>query len=130
MICSSPCLRTRSAFAPHPGGTVILAAGRWTLSWRAALPKRRNIVFTHCLPGLFPPGLEGRNRLSLAAMREATAGTPDQLWVIGGGSIYAATLPMRTGLRDPGGRRRGGRGLLLSHLDKLPGWTVEPSASR
>ncbi|MFR3921317.1 MAG: dihydrofolate reductase [Dysosmobacter welbionis] len=30
---------------------------------------------------------------SLAAMREATAGTPpDQLWVIGGGSIYAALL--------------------------------------
>lgn len=94
------------------GGTVIL--GRRTLDsfpGGRPLPKRRNIVITHC-PDFSREGAETVS--SLAAMREATAGTPpDQLWVIGGGSIYAAMLS-RTGLRDPGGRRRGGRGLLLS----------------
>ena len=92
------------------GGTVIL--GRRTLDsfpGGRPLPKRRNIVITHC-PDFSREGAETVS--SLAAMREATAGTPpDQLWVIGGGSIYAALC---TGLRDPGGRRRGGSGLLLS----------------
>ena len=96
------------------GGTVIL--GRRTLDsfpGGRPLPKRRNIVITHC-PDFSREGAETVS--SLAAMREATAGTPpDQLWVIGGGSIYAALLSQcAAGLRDPGGRRRGGRGLLLS----------------
>ena len=73
------------------GGTVIL--GRRTLDsfpGGRPLPKRRNIVITHC-PDFSREGAETVS--SLAAMREATAGTPpDQLWVIGGGSIYAALL--------------------------------------
>ena len=73
------------------GGTVIL--GRRTLDsfpGGKPLPKRRNIVITHC-PDFSREGAETVS--SLAAMREATAGTPpDQLWVIGGGSIYAALL--------------------------------------
>ena len=73
------------------GGTVIL--GRRTLDsfpGGKPLPQRRNIVMTHC-PDFHREGAETVS--SLAAMREATAGTPpDQLWVIGGGSIYAALL--------------------------------------
>lgn len=60
-------------------------------------------------------------------MREATAGTPpDQLWVIGGGSIYAALLSQcARGLRDPGWTPPAeGADSFFPNLDKLPGWTV------
>ena len=95
------------------GGTVIL--GRRTLDsfpGGRPLPKRRNIVITtaRTFPG------RGGDRLQSGGHA-------------GGHSRYPAgpavghrrrqhlrrsALPMRTGLRDPGGRRRGGRGLLLS----------------
>ena len=74
------------------GGTVIL--GRRTLDsfpGGRPLPKRRNIVITHC-PDFSREGAETVS--SLAAMREATAGTPpDQLWVIGGGSVVVKDIP-------------------------------------
>ena len=74
------------------GGTVIL--GRRTLDsfpGGRPLPKRRNIVITHC-PDFSREGAETVS--SLAAMREATAGTPpDQLWVIGGGSVVVRDIP-------------------------------------
>ena len=92
------------------GGTVIL--GRRTLDsfpGGRPLPKRRNIVITHC-PDFSREGAETVS--SLAAMREATAGP-----AVGHRRrqhLRRSALPMCTGLRDPGGRRRGGRGLLLS----------------
>ena len=107
------------------GGTVIL--GRRTLDsfpGGRPLPKRRNIVITHC-PDFSREGAETVS--SLAAMREATAGTPpDQLWVIGGGSVYTALLErckrvyltkVDAQAEDPD--------TFFPNLDKLPGWEVE-----
>ena len=87
------------------------------------LPKRRNIVITHC-PDFSRVGAETVS--SLAAMREATAGTPpDQLWVIGGGSIYAALLSQcaRAYVTRVDAAAEGADSF-FPNLDKLPGWTV------
>ena len=106
------------------GGTVIL--GRRTLDsfpGGKPLPKRRNIVITHC-PDFSREGAETVS--SLAAMREATAGTPpDQLWVIGGGSIYAALLSQcaRAYVTRVDAAAEGADSF-FPNLDKLPGWTV------
>ena len=106
------------------GGTVIL--GRRTLDsfpGGRPLPKRRNIVITHC-PDFSREGAETVS--SLAAMREATAGTPpDQLWVIGGGSIYAALLSQcaRAYVTRVDAAAEGADSF-FPNLDKLPGWTV------
>ena len=59
-------------------------------------------------------------------MREATAGTPpDQLWVIGGGSIYAALLSQcaRAYVTRVDAAAEGADSF-FPNLDKLPGWTV------
>ena len=107
------------------GGTVIL--GRRTLDsfpGGKPLPQRRNIVMTHC-PDFRREGAETVS--SLAAMREATAGTPpDQLWVIGGGSIYAALLSQcaRAYVTRVDAAAEGADSF-FPNLDKLPGWTVE-----
>ena len=104
--------------------TVIL--GRRTLATFPGgrpLPKRRNIVITHC-PDFSREGAETVS--SLAAMREATAGTPpDQLWVIGGGSIYAALLSQcaRAYVTRVDAAAEGADSF-FPNLDKLPGWTV------
>ena len=71
------------------GGTVIL--GRRTLDsfpGGRPLPKRRNIVITHC-PDFSREGAETVS--SLAAMREATAGTPPDRC---GSSAAAASTPL------------------------------------
>ena len=107
------------------GGTVIM--GRKTLESMPngkPLPKRRNIVITHC-PDFSREGAETVS--SLAAMREATAGTPpDQLWVIGGGSIYAALLSKcRRAYVTRVDAAAEGADSFFPNLDKLPGWTVE-----
>lgn len=96
------------------GGTVIL--GRRTLDsfpGGRPLPKRRNIVITHC-PDFSREGAETVS--SLAAMREGHSRYPAGP-AVGHRRrqhLRRSALPMCTGLRDPGGRRRGGRGLLLS----------------
>ena len=107
------------------GGTVIL--GRRTLDsfpGGRPLPKRRNIVITHC-PDFSREGAETVS--SLAAMREATAGTPpDQLWVIGGGSVYTALLSRcRRVYLTKVDAAAPEADTFFPNLDKLPDWEVE-----
>lgn len=107
------------------GGTVIL--GRKTLDsfpGGRPLPKRRNIVITRntdfCREG-------AEIVSSTAAALELAAGTdPDQLWVIGGGSVYAALLSQckRVYLTKVDAEAEGAD-TFFPNLDKLPGWEVE-----
>ena len=106
------------------GGTVIL--GRKTLDTFPGgrpLPQRRNIVITHNVD-FDREGCEVAD--SLSAALELTAGTPeDQLWVIGGGSIYAAMLSQcaRAYVTRVDAAAEGADSF-FPNLDKLPGWTV------
>lgn len=73
------------------GGTVVL--GRKTLEsfpGGKPLPKRRNIVLTH-QADFTCPGTEVVH--SVQEVLDAVRDTPkEQLWLIGGGSVYAALL--------------------------------------
>ncbi len=74
------------------GGTVIL--GRKTLDsfpGGRPLPRRRNIVITRN-PDFTREGAEVVPSIQ-AALERSAGEDPDKLWVIGGGSIYAALLP-------------------------------------
>ena len=106
-------------------GTVIL--GRKTLDTFPCgrpLPKRRNIVITRNVD-FDREGCEIAG--SPEAALELAAGTPaDQLWVIGGGSVYTALLPKckrafvtRVDAAAPEADT------FFPNLDKLPGWEVE-----
>ncbi len=106
-------------------GTVIL--GRKTLDTFPGgkpLPRRRNVVITHC-PQLVREGVEIVS--SPAAALELTKDVPDeQLWVIGGGSIYTALLSRckrvcvtRVDAAAPEADA------FFPNLDKLPAWQVE-----
>ena len=75
------------------GGTVIM--GRKTLDSMPggkALPKRRNIVITR------DPNFSRENVEVAHSVEEAVAlvaaDDPDKVWVIGGGEIYRAMLPL------------------------------------
>ena len=106
-------------------GTVIL--GRKTLDSFPAgrpLPRRRNIVITRKVDF----DREGCEIVpSPQAALEAAAGTEEeQLWVIGGGSVYTALLPKckrafvtRVDSAAPEADT------FFPNLDKLPGWEVE-----
>ena len=106
-------------------GTVIL--GRKTLDSFPAgrpLPRRRNIVITRKVDF----DREGCEIVpSPQAALEAAAGTEEeQLWVIGGGSVYTALLPKckrafvtRVDAAAPEADT------FFPNLDKLPGWEVE-----
>ena len=106
-------------------GTVIL--GRKTLDTFPCgrpLPKRRNIVITRNVDF----DREGCEIVpSPQAALEAAAGTEEeQLWVIGGGSVYTAMLPKckrafvtRVDSAAPEADT------FFPNLDKLPGWEVE-----
>ena len=106
-------------------GTVIL--GRKTLDYFPAgrpLPRRRNIVITRKVDF----DREGCEIVpSPQAALEAAAGTEEeQLWVIGGGSVYTALLPKckrafvtRVDSAAPEADT------FFPNLDKLPGWEVE-----
>lgn len=74
------------------GGTVIL--GRRTLDFlsRRAAPAQAAEHRHHPLPGLFPGGGGDRLQSGGHAGGHSRVAPPDQLWVIGGGSIYAALL--------------------------------------
>lgn len=107
------------------GGTVIL--GRKTLDsfpGGRPLPKRRNIVITRNVDF----GREGCEIVSgTAAALEAAAGTEaDKLWVIGGGSVYAALLSQckRVYLTKVDAVAEGAD-TFFPNLDKLPGWEIE-----
>ena len=106
-------------------GTVIL--GRKTLDsfpGGRPLPRRRNIVITRKVD-LDREGCEIVP--SPQAALEAAAGTEEeQLWVIGGGSVYTALLPKckrafvtRVDSAAPEADT------FFPNLDKLPGWEVE-----
>jgi len=107
------------------GGTVIM--GRKTLDsfpGGKPLPKRRNIVITHHTDC-------DREGIEIVANPEAAlelAGNmqDENLWVIGGGSIYTALLSrckrvyltkVDTAAEAPD--------TFFPNLDKLPGWEVE-----
>ena len=107
------------------GGAVIL--GRKTLEsfpGGRPLPGRKNIVSTR-QKGL---SVEGAAVVSsLAEALDAAGDTPpDQIWVIGGGSVYTALLSrckrvyltkVDAQAEDPD--------TFFPNLDKLPGWEVE-----
>lgn len=107
------------------GGTVIL--GRRTLDSFPGgnpLPKRRNIVITHHTDF----SREGAVVVSsLADALDAAADTPqNQLWVIGGSSVYAALLSRcRRAYVTKVDAAADGADSFFPNLDKLPGWTVE-----
>ena len=107
------------------GGAVIL--GRKTLEsfpGGRPLPKRKNIVITR-QKGLHVEGAVVVS--SLAQALDAAGDTPpDQIWVIGGGSVYTALLErckrvyltkVDAQAEDPD--------TFFPNLDKLPGWEVE-----
>lgn len=107
------------------GGTVIM--GRKTLDsfpGGKALPRRRNIVITRTAD------FQRENTEVVAspeAAVELAAGTEDdKLWVIGGGSIYAALLPRckRVYLTKTD-NAAGDADTFFPNLDALPGWEVE-----
>jgi dihydrofolate reductase len=107
------------------GGTVIM--GRKTLDSfpdGRPLPKRRNIVVTS---NADLERAEVETAPTTQAAVELAADTePDQVWVIGGGSIYAALLAQckrvyltRVDTAAPDADT------FFPNLDKLPGWEVE-----
>lgn len=107
------------------GGAVIL--GRKTLESFPGcrpLPKRKNIVITR------RKDLQVEGAVVVSSLAEAldAAGDtpPDQIWVIGGGSVYTALLErckrvyltkVDAQAEDPD--------TFFPNLDKLPGWGVE-----
>ena len=110
------------------GGTLIM--GRLTLnSFRDGkpLPRRRNIVITRD-PGELPEGIESAP--SPEAALELAGGTGrDDLWIIGGGSVYAALLNKcrrvyltRVEMRAPESDT------FFPNLDKLPNWKVKTTS--
>ena len=107
------------------GGAVIL--GRRTLDSFPGgnpLPKRRNIVITHHTD-LERPGAEIVSSLD-AALAAVSDLPQDQIWVIGGGSVYAALLSkcQRAYVTRVEAAAEGADSF-FPNLDKLPGWTVE-----
>ena len=110
------------------GGTVIL--GRKTLDTFPGgrpLPKRRNIVITRNVD-FDREGCEIAG--SPEAALELAAGTEDdKLWIIGGGSVYAALLSRckRVYLTMVDAVAEGAD-TFFPNLDKLPGWKVEATS--
>ena len=107
------------------GGTVIL--GRKTLDsfpGGRPLPKRRNIVITRNVD-FDRAGCEIVS--GTAAALEAAADTEaDKLWIIGGGSVYAALLSQckRVYLTKVDAAAENAD-TFFPNLDKLPGWEIE-----
>lgn len=106
-------------------GTVIMGPERLEFfTGGSPLPQRRNIVVTRD-PSHLPEGAEGvsspEKALTLAGGPEA-----ENLWIIGGGSIYAALLSrcrrvyltrVETKVQESD--------TFFPNLDKLPNWQVE-----
>ena len=107
------------------GGTVIL--GRKTLDsfpGGRPLPKRRNIVITRNVD-FDREGCEIAASPQ-AALELAVDTEDDKLWVIGGGSVYAALLSQckRVYVTKVDAVAEGAD-TFFPNLDKLPGWEVE-----
>lgn len=108
-------------------GTVIMGPERLKFyTGGQPLPQRRNIIVTRDLSAL-PEGVEG-----VASPEEALslAGGPEQedLWIIGGGSIYAALLDRcrRVHLTRVETRVEESD-TFFPNLDKLPNWEAVSS---
>lgn len=108
------------------GGTIIM--GRRTLASfpnGQILPGRRSIVITRNA-SLVPPGSEvtpdPKGAVELTASED-----PDSVWVIGGGSVYAALLSRcsRTYLTKVDTIAQGEPDTYFPDLDHLPGWEIE-----
>lgn len=110
-------------------GTVIL--GRRTLEsfpGGRPLPQRRNIVITRNLASL-PEGAEGASSPEEAL---ALAGGPEaeNLWLIGGGQVYAALLGQcRRVYLTQVDAQAPGADAFFPNLEKLPGWEVESAGA-
>ena len=104
------------------GGTVIM--GRRTLDsfpGGRPLPKRRNIVITRD-PDFCREGCEVVHNPEAAL---ALAGDGDDVWLIGGGSIYAALLDRcRRACVTRVDTAAPEADVFFPNLDALPGWTV------
>ena len=107
------------------GGAVIL--GRKTLEsfpGGRPLPKRKNIVITR------RKDLQVEGAVVVSSLAEAldAAGDtpPDQIWVIGGGSVYTALLERckRVYLTKVDAAAEDAD-TFFPNLDKLPGWEIE-----
>ena len=105
------------------GGTVIM--GRRTLDsfpGGEPLPKRRNIVITRD-PDFFREGCEMVHSPEAAL---ALAGDGNDVWLIGGGSIYAALLDRcRRACVTRVDTSAPAADVFFPDLDTLPDWTVE-----
>ena len=105
------------------GGTVIM--GRRTLDsfpGGSPLPKRRNIVITRD-PDFCREGCEIVHRPEEAL---ALAGDGDDVWLIGGGSIYAALLDRcRRACVTLVDTAAPEADVFFPNLDALPEWAVE-----
>ncbi len=105
------------------GGTVIM--GRRTLDsfpGGRPLPKRRNIVITRD-PDFCREGCEIVHRPEEAL---ALAGDGDDVWLIGGGSIYAALLDRcRRACVTRVDTAAPEADVFFPDLDALPAWTAE-----
>lgn len=105
-------------------GTVIMGPERLEFfTGGTPLPQRRNIIVTRD-PSVLPEGVEG---VSSPEKALALAGGPEteNLWIIGGGSIYAALLSRCTRVYVTRVETRVQESdTFFPNLDKLPNWEV------
>ena len=111
------------------GGTIIM--GRRSLNAFVEgkpLPDRRNIVVTRNAD-LVPPGVEVVPDTE-SAVKAVEQDDPDNVWVIGGGSVYAALLSRcrRVYLTRVETVAEGEPDTYFPDLDHLPGWEVESTS--
>lgn len=107
------------------GGTVLM--GRKTLDsfpGGKPLPKRKNIVLTRN-PEFAREGAVVVSDYE-AALAAAADTEPDRVWLIGGGSVYAALLPLckRVYLTVVDATAEGAD-TFFPNLEKLPEWKIE-----
>lgn len=105
-------------------GTVIMGPERLEFfTGGTPLPERRNIIVTRD-PSVLPEGTEG---VSTPEKALARAGGPEaeNLWIIGGGSIYAALLSRcRRVYLTRVETRVEESDTFFPNLDKLPNWKM------
>lgn len=106
------------------GGTVIMGPERLKFyTGGTPLPQRRNIIVTRD-PSVLPEGVEG---VSSPEKALALAGGPEaeNLWIIGGGSIYASLLSRCSRVYVTRVETRVEESdTFFPNLDKLPNWNV------
>ncbi|MBQ9348859.1 MAG: dihydrofolate reductase [Oscillibacter sp.] len=111
------------------GGTIIM--GRKTLEsfpGGKLLDGRRNIVISHSAENIPPEASVVKD--PEAAVEKTYADDPDKVWVIGGGSVYAALLGQcrRVYLTKVDAVAEGEPDTYFPNLDHLPYWEVESAS--